>query len=60
MNLKILKIYPLFFLYHFTFQSITNEVYDFYELMRLIKISPFIAIEKWHQRNIPISFWNPS
>lgn len=60
MNLKILMTYQLSFLYHFTFQSITIEVYDFYALRLLIKISLFRVIEKWHQRNIPIIFWNLS
>ncbi len=46
MNLKRLKTYQLSSLSRFTFQSITIEVYDFYVLTQLIKISLFQAIEK--------------
>ena len=56
MNLKRLRTYRLFFLYRFPFQSITNEVYDFYVLMQLIKISLFQVIEKSHQRSKPTFF----
>ena len=56
MNLKRLRTYRLFFLCRFTFQSITNEVYDFYVLMQLIKISLFQVIEKSHQRSTPTFF----
>ena len=56
MSLKRLMIYQLFYLCRFPFQSITNEVYDFYVLTQLIKISLFQVIEKSHQKSTPTFF----